>query len=123
MLPAVPTAVAIAFAAVRIGNAGLVANSVIGVGSRIALVVRHLLEAAKEIQFKGVGTGPVIHLHQFANPVVLIGSLFCPIVVDFLHQIKGCVGILRHITVCIGLGHQIAVTIVGEGSDVAQSVQ
>ena len=84
-----------------------VADSVIGVGNRIALVVRHLLEAAKEVQFKGIGSGPVIHLHQFANLVVLIGSLFCPIVVDFLHQIKGCVGILRHITVRVGLGDQI----------------
>lgn len=56
-----------------------VADSVIGVGNRIALVVRHLLEAAKEVQFKGIGSGPVIHLHQFANLVVLIGSLFAPL--------------------------------------------
>lgn len=99
-----------------------VADSVIGVGNRIALVVRHLLEAAKEVQFKGIGSGPVIHLHQFANLVVLIGSLFCPIVVDFLHQIKGCVGILRHITVCIGLGNHVSIPIVDIDGAVTQGI-
>ena len=85
-------------------------------------MVRHLLEAAKEVPVKGIGFGPVIHLHQFANLVVLIGSLFCPIVVDFLHQIKGCVGILRHITVCIGLGNHVSIPIVDIDGAVTQGI-
>ena len=101
-------------AAVRIGNAGLIAHGVIGVGNRIALVVGHLLEAAQQVQLEGVGAGPVIHLHQFADLVILVGDLLCPIVIDFLHQIKGGVGILRHIAVRVGLGDQIAVAAINE---------
>ena len=85
-------------------------------------MVRHLLEAAKEVQFKGIGSGPVIHLHQFANLVVLIGSLFCPIVVDFLHQIKGSVGILGHIAIRVGLGDHVSIPIVGIDSAVTLGI-
>ena len=109
-------------AAVRIGNAGLIADSVIGVGNRITLVVGHLLEAAKEVQLEGVGASPVIHLHQFADLVILVGDFLCPIVIDFLHQIKGGVGIPGHIAVRVGLGDQIAVAVVDINGAVAKRV-
>jgi len=109
-------------AAVRIGNAGLIAHGVIGVGNRVAFVVGHLLEAAQQVQLEGVGAGPVIHLHQFADLVILVGDLLCPIVIDFLHQIKGGVGILRHIAVRVGLGDQIAVAVVDINGTVAKRV-
>ena len=85
-------------------------------------MVRHLLEAAKEVPVKGIGFGPVIHLHQFANLVVLIGSLFCPIVVDFLHQIKGSVGILGHIAIRVGLGDHVSIPIVDIDGAVTQGI-
>ena len=77
-------------------------------------MVGHLLEAAQQVQLEGVGASPVIHLHQFADLVILVGDLLCPIVIDFLHQIKGGVGILRHIAVRVGLGAQIAVAAINE---------
>lgn len=92
------------------------------VGNRITLVVGHLLEAAQQVQLEGVGAGPVIHLHQFADLVILVGDLLCPIVIDFLHQIKGSVGILGHIAVRIGLGDQIAVAVVDINGAVAKRV-
>ena len=109
-------------AAVRIGNAGLIAHGVIGVGNRVALVVGHLLEAAQQVQLEGVGASPVIHLHQFADLVILVGDLLCSIVIDFLHQIKGGVGIPGHITVRVGLGDQIAVAVVDIHGTVAKRV-
>lgn len=106
-------------AAVRIGNAGLIAHGVIGVGNRIALVVGHPLEAAQQVQLEGVGASLVIHLHQFADLVILVGDLLCPIVIDFLHQIKGGVGIPGHIAIRVGLGDQIAVAVVDINGAVA----
>ena len=48
--------------------------------------------------------------------LIVVGSYapLCPIVIDFLRQIKGGVGILRHIAVRIGLGDQIAVAAINE---------
>ena len=53
--------------------------------------------------------------------LIVVGSYapLCPIVIDFLHQIKGGVGILRHITVRVGLGDQIAVAVVEINGTVA----
>ena len=96
------------------GNAGLITHGVIGVGNRIALVVGHLLEAAQQVQLEGVGASPAIHLHQFADLVILVGNLLCPIVIDFLHQIKDGVGRPGHIAVRVGLGDQIAVAAINE---------
>ena len=56
--------------------------------------------------------------------LIVVGSYapLCPIVIDFLHQIKGGVGILRHITVRVGLGDQIAVAVVDINGAVAKRV-
>ena len=82
-------------------------------------MVGHLLEAAQQVQLEGVGASPVIHLHQFADLVILVGDFLCPIVIDFLHQIKGGVGIPCHIAVRISLGDQIAVAVVDINGTVA----
>ena len=56
--------------------------------------------------------------------LIVVGSyaLLCPIVIDFLRQIKGGVGILRHITVRVGLGDQITVAVVYINGTVAKRV-
>ena len=88
----------------------------------IALVAGHLLKAAQQVQLEGVGAGSVIHLHQFAYLVMLVGDLLCPIVVDFLRQIKGSVGILGHIAIRVGLGDHVSIPIVGIDSAVTQGI-
>ena len=62
-------------------------------------------------------TFKVIILYIYTMPhLIVVGSYapLCPIVIDFLRQIKGGVGILRHIAVRIGLGDQIAVAAINE---------
>ena len=85
-------------------------------------MVGHLLEAAKEVQLEGVGASPVIHLHQFADLVILVGDFLCPIVIDFLHQIKGSVGILGHIAIRVGLGDHVSIPIVDIDGVVTQGI-
>lgn len=70
-------------------------------------------------------TFKVIILYIYTMPhLIVVGSYapLCPIVIDFLHQIKGGVGILRHITVRVGLGDQIAVAVVDINGTVAKRV-
>ena len=85
-------------------------------------MVSGLFELSQQVQFKGVGAGPVIHLDQFAYLVVLVGDRFTPIVIDALHQIKGCVGIFCDIAVGISLRHQVSIAVVDVQGAVAQGV-
>lgn len=78
-----------------------------------------LLELTEQTELEGVRVGPIIHLHQLADLIVLEEVCFCPIVIDFSHRIKGNGGILCNIAVCIGLGDQIAATVVDIGGAVA----
>ena len=70
-------------------------------------------------------TFKVIILYIYTMPhLIVVGSYapLCPIVIDFLHQIKGGVGIPGHITVRVGLGDQIAVAVVDINGTVAKRV-
>lgn len=109
-------------ASVRIGNARLIADFIVGIGNRITLVVGHLLEAAKQIKFKGVCAGPVVHLHQLADLVVLIGDFFCSIIIDFLDQIKGSIGVLRYIAIGVDLGDHVPIAVVDIDGAVAKRI-
>lgn len=81
-----------------------------------------LLELTEQAELEGVRAGPIIHLHLLADLIVLERVCFCPILIDFSHRIKGNGGKVCNIAVCIGLGDQIAVTIVDIGGAVAKPV-
>ena len=58
----------------------------------------------------------------YKNNRVWTAQFHDTIVNSVSHQIKGIVGVFGGVAVRIGLGHQVAITVVGEGGDVAQSV-
>ena len=108
--------------AVRILDGRLVAHTVIGVLHSVALVVRGSSQLVQQVHLESGFAQPVFHGDQIAGGVVPITDFLGIIIVDRCYQIKAVVGIFCGIPICIGLGFQVAVAVIGVGGDIAQSI-